>query len=207
MMCISVNGRSQIRPARVDFGRVKPDVVTEGEVLLRGATSNDAVKVEGVETETTILAAKVESGRAGECRVALRLLPGAELGPGSSTVTIRTSHPGFKVVKVPVTWKAEGELQATPEEIVVVVRSGATNAVVRHVAIRSRERKTVRLASTWAPGMAVVASPLSDGRGVLLKVTVSPGGGAVGPVVARFDDGTRMAIPVAKVVATDFAEP
>ena len=171
---------------------------------MRGTSSNDIVKVEGIETGTTNLTALVEGGN-GECRVLLRLMPGMDIGPNSATVTIRTSHPVLNTVSVPVTWKTEGDLYAIPEEITVVVKPGATNEAIRYVAIRSRSGKhfSIDAVDAGLPGNVVETSDMPGGKGFLLKVSSVLGNqGTNRPVVLRFDHGIRLTVPI-----KTFAEP
>lgn len=204
---VARDGRPHVTPERIDFGRVKADAASEAEIVLMGASSNDAVKVEGIETGTASLVAKVESGKAGECRVALRLSPGAELGAWSSTVTIRTAHPVLRDVTVPVAWKAEGDLQAIPEEVVVIARPGATNAVVRYVAVRSRTGKPVAPSGVSCddPNVKAEASPLPGGKGILVKASgiLAPVNRASPSIVVRTADGVRLTVPIVAVAFPD----
>jgi len=195
-------GKARARPDRVDFGRVKSDAVTEGEIILRGASSNDAVKVAGIETGTANLAVRAEE-TGGVCRVVLRLSPGNDLGAGAASVVIHTSHPVLKTVTVPVTWKAEGDLNAIPEEITVAAKPGATNTAVRYVAIRSMSGKPVRLAdvSCDGPGVKAEVSPLPGGKGVLVKVSCVVAAGMVDRIVTAWsEDGVRLRIRIRVVV-------
>ena len=198
------DGRARVQPGRVDFGRVKAGAITEGEILLRGTSSNDVVTVVDIVTGNTGLTTRVERG-AGECRVVLRLAPGVDLGPGAATVAIRTSHPDLKTVNVPVTWLAEGDLYAIPEEVTVVAVSGLTHAATRYVAIRSRSGKSFRLAAVdvGPHGGMVELSALSGGTGVLLKLSglTAVTNGISRSIAVRVDDGFGLTIPIKTVVA------
>lgn len=226
------DGKARVRPERVDFGRVKADAISEAEITLRGTSLSDIVKVEEIETGTTNLVAKEEPGKAGECRVVLRLLPGFDIGPDTATVVIRTSHPVLKTVAVPVTWKAEGDLYAMPEEITVVGVLAPPNAaapselvperlrdsapqlqatcdkvgVTRFAAVRSRSGKAVHLADIVCAdaNVKIEASPMPDGKGALLRVSgiVGTVNGSNRSITVRSADGVRLRVPI-RVVASE----
>ena len=197
------NGKARVMPERVDLGRVRADAVSEGEILLRGNSSNDVVAVEGVKTGLSNLTARVEESN-GTSRVVLRLLSSSELGPGSATVSIRTSHPVLKTVIVPVKWKAEGDIYATPEDITVTAGYMMTNTAVRHVAIRSRKGTPFRLdaVSSDQAGVLIHPTPLPGGKGFLLQINglLPDTNAAVREITVRGGDGFRLSIPIRTVV-------
>lgn len=108
---------------------------------------------------------------------------------------------------VPVTWKAEGDLYAIPEEITVAAAPGATNAVVRYVAVRSRSGKPVAPSGVSCDDADVKAeaTPMAGGKGILVKASgiVAPANRASPSIVVRTADGVRLAVPIVAVASPD----
>jgi hypothetical protein len=139
------------------------------------------------------------------------LKPERELGMGSATVTLRTTHPILRTVSVPVTWEASGDLYAIPEAVVLIGRDGADAAAEaaggvapagpsRSVAVRSRSGRPFGLSQVEAggPDIRVTSTPLSEGKGFLLGLSGLTASTNAAPRALRIrtDDGTVLTVPI-----------
>lgn len=186
------DGVPRVEPERIDFGKIKAGVTSEGEITLVGADSSGPIMVD---TGTPDMTARVETGGV-LSRISLSLVPSLLLGPHETSVTIKTGDKRLGTISVPVRWNAEGDIYAIPEEIIVV----GNDAAVRYVAIRSKTGKIfgVSSAESGSADIRTELTPLTGSKGYLVK-TFLPSSSVArtnGVLTISCDTGLRLTVPI-----------
>lgn len=196
-------GSFSVTPPAIAFGAIPREaaVTTSVEVVFSGA--NAGALATAVARDLPRVQVRLEPGGDATQRVTVTTLPPLPAGPMRGKIEIRTAHANAPAIMLPVTGMALGELLVFPKDVVVSGAAGGTNAVVRHVVIRSRSGKTFQLqgAAVDLPGagvtwMAVGTNAFRLTLDGILPALVPGDGGALLQVATDCVGEERVVVPI-----------
>jgi len=151
----------EVRPERVRFGDVAPDQTVEASVALNVRVGVTAT-VTQVFWEASYLAVTLEPApELPGYRFRVGTLPPLPTGYLYDVVKVRTDHPHYSTIAVPVTLRVVGELYVTPTRI--MLDAGQPDPVTRSIAVRAGKLKEFDVLSVQPPSPAVQVQLIKAG--------------------------------------------
>jgi len=141
--------RLEVRPARLYWGNIRQDAAVEKtvDIVFR---SKDAFHVKDVKSPSpafTVTTENIDTGKSYKVRIAL--VPPLPLGRFQFPVIIKTDHPRYPEIKVPMQGRVVGDIFTIPAEI--VLEPDTNQPVSRLLIVSSSLKKDFRVLQVIPP--------------------------------------------------------